>query len=51
MGGDVIIRSLTNFQHEIIIGQHRIVADEPPALGGNDAGPSPTRLLLGALGA
>ncbi len=51
MGGDVIVRSLKNFQHEIITGQHRIVADEPPAVGGDDTGPGPTRLILGALGA
>ena len=51
MGGDVIVRSLKNFQHEIIIGQHRIVADEPQAVGGDDAGPTPQLLVLGALGA
>jgi putative redox protein len=33
------------------IGHHTIVADEPPANGGGDAGPSPFGLLLGSLAA
>lgn len=32
-------------------GQHRWVSDEPPALGGQNAGPAPYDLLLGSLGA
>jgi len=36
---------------DIEVGHHRLVADEPKALGGQDAGPPPFGLLLSALGA
>lgn len=50
MRGDVTVRSLENLQHEAIIKGHRLVVDEPKELGGDDAGPAPQLLLLGALG-
>jgi putative redox protein len=37
------------FRTELAVGAHRWVADEPIALGGTDAGPTPYDLLLGAL--
>ncbi len=43
-------RSLKNLQVEIIAGNHEWVADEPVGLG-EDAGPNPYDLLLGALAA
>jgi putative redox protein len=51
MRRDVTVRFLTNLQHEVLIGGHRLIADEPTALGGDDAGPGPQMLLVGALGA
>src|SRR5919109_182447 len=40
-----------DFTQEILAGPHRLVADEPLALGGTDRGPTPYGLLLAALGA
>lgn len=39
------------FAQAIRAGGHGFVADEPEAVGGRDAGPTPYALLLGALGA
>ncbi|HEU4629383.1 MAG TPA: bifunctional alpha/beta hydrolase/OsmC family protein [Gemmatimonadaceae bacterium] len=39
------------FRTEIGVRGHTVVADEPAALGGEDAGPTPYDLLVGALGA
>lgn len=36
---------------EIQARHHRIIADEPPELGGTDSGANPVEILLGALGA
>ena len=47
---DVIGRSLKNLQVEISSGRHKWVADEPIGVG-DDTGPSPYALLLGALAA
>ena len=48
---DVIVRSLDNLRQEIAAGPHTLYADEPADSGGDDAGPDPYELLLGALGA
>lgn len=39
------------YQQTLLAGKHRLVADEPVALGGADSGPAPIDLLLGSLGA
>ncbi|HVK88537.1 MAG TPA: OsmC family protein [Kofleriaceae bacterium] len=39
----------TNYAVEITAGHHQLTADEGPALGGKDAGPSPYDLLCASL--
>jgi putative redox protein len=39
------------FVQEVTIGRHRLIADEPAAVGGNDLGPGPYDFLLAGLGA
>lgn len=46
----VTVRSINHYQQEIIAGDHIIFADEPTDVGGDDTGPNPYELLLGALG-
>lgn len=48
---EVIVRgSAKGFAQEVVVGPHRLVADEPTAVGGIDTGPGPYDLLLAALG-
>ena len=47
----VTVRRIRGYQQEIIAGDHVIFVDEPPEIGGDDTGPNPYELLLGALGA
>lgn len=37
------------YQHEVLVRQHRLLADEPPTNGGHDTGPTPLELLAAAL--
>ena len=41
----------TGFRTEVEVGGHRLVVDEPIAVGGADAGPTPYEMLLAGLGA
>ena len=42
-------RRVEGYRHDVEIDGHTIVVDEPTDSGGDDAGPSPTRLLTAAL--
>ncbi|MGI9432530.1 MAG: OsmC family protein, partial [Myxococcota bacterium] len=50
---EVVVREaeLGRLAQEITAGPHRLRADEPRKLGGDDTGPTPYGLLLAALGA
>ena len=47
----VVYGSAEGFTQKIVIGPHRLVADEPTDMGGADKGPTPYDLLLASLGA
>jgi putative redox protein len=49
--GPVTVRSAASFRTDIDVGRHHLIADEPPAAGGTDLGPTPYDLLSSALGA
>lgn len=48
--GEVVARTVANgFATEVAAGEHRLLADEPKAVGGTDLGPTPYDLLAAAL--
>ncbi|MBA3439354.1 MAG: OsmC family protein [Pyrinomonadaceae bacterium] len=51
---DVTVTSLVNLQNEVRYGDgsdgHSFITDEPKTVGGDDRGPDPYTLLMGALG-
>jgi putative redox protein len=49
-GVQVVETGEGKFTQDVFVGRHRLRADEPVALGGNDSGPDPYGLLLAALG-
>ena len=48
---EITVRSVGNMRQQIDAGAHTLYADEPAGVGGDDAGPNPYELMLGALGA
>src|SRR5206468_4176954 len=44
-----VARRRKGYEHEIEMGEHRVIADEPEATGGRDQGPTPTELLAASL--
>ncbi len=44
-----IARRVSGYTHEIEVDGHHVITDEPADVGGNDEGPSPTRLLIASL--
>jgi putative redox protein len=48
---NAIARRVQGYTHEVEVDGHHVVSDEPPQKGGNDEGPSPTRLFLASLAA
>lgn len=53
MSGTVIVteNGLGRYQQTVVAGQHRLTADEPTNMGGEDAGPAPFDFLMAGLGA
>jgi uncharacterized OsmC-like protein len=47
----VVHGAAVGFRQEIEVGTHRLIGDEPVAVGGTNMGPTPYDLLLAALGA
>ncbi len=45
----ITAHTIQNYQVEITNGRHTFISDEPVSAGGDDAGPNPYDLLLGAL--
>jgi len=51
-GDRVVTRTgADGFRTDVIVGRHRLVADEPESVGGGDEGPTPYDYLVAGLGA
>jgi putative redox protein len=44
-----VARRREGYTHEVVIDGHTVIVDEPTEAGGANLGPSPTRLIAGAL--
>lgn len=47
---EILIKYVRNLQQEAVMGEHRLIIDEPEKFGGDGKGPNPYDLLLAALG-
>ena len=47
----VTVQWVKGMKAEASVGPHRLVLDAPVEAGGDDEGPSPAEMLLGAIGA
>jgi len=47
---EVTVHHLDNVRFEAVARDHRLVSDQPPAIGGADTGMTPPELLLASLG-
>jgi putative redox protein len=44
-----VARQRDKYTHDVTVGAHQLIADEPPEQGGLDEGPSPQELLAASL--
>lgn len=44
-----IAKRTGHYEHLVVVGDHRLITDEPLSMGGSDAGPSPQQLLAASL--
>lgn len=53
MSGMVVVteNGQGRYQQDVTVGQHRLIADEPVSMGGDDAGPAPFDFVMAGLGA
>ena len=53
MSGVVLVaeNGLGRYQQSVMVGEHRLIADEPASMGGSDAGPAPFDFVMAGLGA
>lgn len=46
---EALAKRTGHYEHLVVVGDHRLVTDEPGVMGGENAGPSPQELLAASL--